>query len=57
MPPLVAVAVYVTLVPAHIVLDGLAAMDTLAATFGVTVKTTALEVVLPPQDAFRIHLY
>ena len=43
------VAVNVTLVPAQIVVDGLAAMLTLAATLGLTVSATAVEVVVPPQ--------
>ena len=47
MPPFVGVAVNVTLVPAHIVLPGLAAILTDGVTFAVTVIVIALDVADP----------
>ena len=58
MPPFVGTAVNVTLVPAQIVVDGLALINILAVTFGVTVKTAAKEVTAPPpHEPLRTHLY
>ena len=44
MPPLVGVAVNVTLAPVHILVEGEAAMLTLAATLGFTVMVSAFDV-------------
>ena len=56
MPPLVGVAVNVTLVPAQIVLPGLAEILTLAATLAFTVITMAFDVAGLPeiQEAFEV---
>ena len=50
MPPFVAVAVKVTLVPKQIVPDGIEAMLTLTGKIGFTVITTLLEIPLQPFD-------
>ena len=44
VPPFVGVAINVTFVPAHIVVEGLAAIETLAVTFALTLIVIALEV-------------
>jgi len=56
LPPLVGVAVNVTLVPAQIVLPGLAAMLTLAGRFGFTVIVMLFDVAGEPvaQVAFDV---
>ena len=48
VPPLVGVAVKVTLVPEHMVLPGLADMLTLTGRFGLTVIVIAFDVAGPP---------
>jgi hypothetical protein len=56
VPPLVGVAVKVTLAPGQILVEGEAAMLTLAASPGVTVIVTALDVAGEPVAQARLEV-
>ena len=56
VPPFVGVAVNVTLVPAHIVEDGLAAIATLTGTLGVTVIVIEFDVAGLPSTPTRLDV-